>query len=198
MIYDNTINYRISYKDMITEEISKLYRIKTAEFLLDLVDAFDTKNKITQNTIIDRIKLIQNEDNNTEIDIINAIIDTVNYLNKKTDTNKSEKTELNNEISRLQDTFNFTKPEEILDNNLIKVEKFIEEIEEKMLLTESTTFFDLRMFLTNVYKYTSNSQLKNLLTELCKAIGQMEMDNIPLSSRPQINKLRSLSPNLFK
>ena len=198
-----------SFRKLIVEEVSKNFVDSLANKLLEIVNDYDTKNKSIKNTIVDRIEaLTLNETEISEIDILNAIIDTVNYLTKKTDTNKNEKEVLSGDITDLSNSLDNISPEMSVDinpeitidgdfkiiNDIIKENKI--EVN-KILLTESTTWYDLRYLLSTIYKYVSNSTLKSYILELTKAIGKIELSGVPLAARPQIAKLKAISPNLF-
>jgi hypothetical protein len=67
--------------------------------------------------------------------------------------------------------------------------------EQEMILNESLTYYELRQFITVLFKNTKDSNTKNMLKELIRIITKLEIVDIPL---PVIRKQKSKSPEIFK
>jgi hypothetical protein len=63
-----------------------------------------------------------------------------------------------------------------------------------VLLTEGVTYYNLRQFLTLMYRSTSDSSLKGSLLEILKVLARLEVLNRPV---PTIKKLTTNSPEIF-
>jgi hypothetical protein len=64
----------------------------------------------------------------------------------------------------------------------------------KMILNESVTYYQLRSFLTLLYKTSNDSDYKKMIMESLKILSILEVREKPI---PTIKKLKSNSPEIF-
>lgn len=57
------------------------------------------------------------------------------------------------------------------------------------------TYYNLRQFVTIVYRETRDNALKQMLLELLKVLAKLEMKGKPV---PTVQKLKSVSPKIFE
>ena len=73
-------------------------------------------------------------------------------------------------------------------------ESSTESFSEDILLKEEVTYYNLRQFITLLFRNTSNSEMKKLMLELLKILAKLEVMNKPV---PTIKKLKEVSPLVF-
>jgi len=209
------------YTQLLKEELDSNFRVAVADELIKLVNDYDSKNKTIKKDMKSRLETIKTDpEQNTQIDVLNAIVDTILYLTNKAKAKKNEKEELSGNIEQLTTAIDIIVPtpddiefkDEYIEpteqyNKIEEGFKYIQNIivqesinvhKSEILLNENVTYYDIRMLLTQLYKYVNNSILKGYLMELAKAVGKLELAGIPLSQRAQLTKLRAMSPDVFK
>jgi len=70
-------------------------------------------------------------------------------------------------------------------------------LEEGLMISEASsglTYYEMRSFLALLLKNTRQNDTKNVLDDLLKTLGKLEMMNKPV---PVIRKIKSVSPSIF-
>lgn len=67
-------------------------------------------------------------------------------------------------------------------------------LDKKILLTEGLTYYELRRFVTLIYKMAKEKETKAVLAELLKILAVLEIKKLPV---PTIQKLKAASPQIF-
>ena len=83
----------------------------------------------------------------------------------------------------------------MINNLFLKLNSCIEEHVEEFVLTEgSTTYYELRKFITLLFKTVKEPITKKILADILKALTVLEIKNMPV---PTIKKLKAVSPKIF-
>jgi hypothetical protein len=56
------------------------------------------------------------------------------------------------------------------------------------------TYYELRKFITLLFRTVKNADTKKILADILKALAVLEIKNMPV---PTIKKLKSISPKIF-
>ena len=82
---------------------------------------------------------------------------------------------------------------------MLKLIKLFEQLnnvlnEEIPLFESDLTYYELRRFLTLVYRTVNDKDTKDVLANILKALAVLELRRMPV---PTIKKLKSTSPKIF-
>lgn len=85
--------------------------------------------------------------------------------------------------------------ETLIFENFEKLNNFDFNIEENLLLeNDSLTYYELRRFVTMLFKMTNDKDAKKVIGEILKSLAVMELRKVPV---PTVRKLKANSPKIF-
>ena len=82
-----------------------------------------------------------------------------------------------------------------VENLFIKLDNCITQNDiVRMSINESLSYYELRKFVTLLYRTVKDSSTKSVIADILKALAVLEIKNKPI---PTIKKLKSISPKIF-